>query len=994
MSKAVRVNRDLLRGAQTSAALVAVLVGSVLAVHTLPRARVPHLARYIYGDRGGVQGVVDRLPAALRADVWFVSGYGLVLLGFAWIFLVWAASASGRMVAVYVAAAVAITVIADLAKDGLLYLTVHHQDSTRLMAATSAAATIKWCALVLALGGIVAAAGIFLRAVAAWLRYLRARFSEDTNPKWWNHVLEELPGVQSPDPATPTVATDDSWIKAYNVPGANNVIAGRKGEPVQAICLSGGGVRSACVAMGAMQEFSKAPPVKAADIMGRFRDGADPQLIDAVDYVISVSGGGYSAGARLLAVQPSETISEEPLLSQRFEDGSVEFDHFRRGSSYIADSPGGLILALAEVLKNLVASMTILFIVPILLGWVSGYLLSRPDFSFAAFVPVPNPKVNDGFKHAHPDYLLSLTNHPASWWAVGFFALWAVLLATLAILVELFFWSPRSEAVKLWMQRIAVGSAVFALLVLTVVAGLPALMRLCSTLSLHAAHNQGAAAAAVSGVVGLNYLAAVSAMAWKKGSRLSRAGLTKLSWWRRLLPPGVFSLILVVVTLVVLAVAWLITLGSVAAGVFRYVTLDGLEGTHRHMPNWQFWLLGLALTALWISAVDITSVSLHPYYRHRLARTFAVRRIQISSGGWRAERYPRTAWTWLPEFGSVPAGGPRFVFAAAATVTGEGKPAPGLNAVSYVLSSDYIGSPELGWLKTPQLFREAPPRIKRDLTVMAAVAVSGAAFASAMGRSQKGFEKLLAVSGARLGTWLPNPNFVANLAGTEKGTCIDSADNKRPWPKSLPTIRGAGYYYRELFGFNYNDARLVQVTDGGHYENLGLVEALRRRSRLIFCIDGGGDTPPLLSGLADAMRLAKYELGVTITFDVFNDYKLGSVAPGSGKSFEINDALYRLNSRLSKRTVAIGKINYPAASGLPGAGRGRQGFLIFAKAVLCEGCPQWLLTYAASNNAFPHDPTSDQWFNEGQFAAYTELGRIMAQEALDCINFLIKENQL
>jgi hypothetical protein len=57
--------------------------------------------------------------------------------------------------------------------------------------------------------------------------------------------------------------------------------------------------------------------------------------------------------------------------------------------------------------------------------------------------------------------------------------------------------------------------------------------------------------------------------------------------------------------------------------------------------------------------------------------------------------------------------------------------------------------PELGWLKTPALFEEAPTRIKRDLTVVTAVAVSGAAFASAMGRHQKGFEKLLAVSGAQ-----------------------------------------------------------------------------------------------------------------------------------------------------------------------------------------------------------------------------------------------------
>jgi hypothetical protein len=335
----------------------------------------------------------------------------------------------------------------------------------------------------------------------------------------------------------------------------------------------------------------------------------------------------------------------------------------------------------------------------------------------------------------------------------------------------------------------------------------------------------------------------------------------------------------------------------------------------------------------------------------------------------------------LRDFGSVPAGGPKFIFAAAATISGKDKPAPGLNAVSYVISHDYIGGPELGWLQAPKLDQEAPPRIKRDLTVLTAVAASGAAFASAMGRHQKGFEKLLAVSGARLGTWLPNPNFVANLAGSEKGTCIDPKDNRRPWPKSLPTIRGAGYYYRELIGLNYPDARLVQVTDGGHYENLGLVEALRRRSRLIFCIDGGGDTPPLASGLADAMRLAEYELGVTIDFNYFAKFRLEEVTPGSGDKFETTNAFYSLNGRLAKRTFAVGLITYPSAA--PDLGEGpheREGILIFSKAVLCKEFPQWLLTYAASGDVFPHDPTSDQWFNEGQFAAYTQLGRIMGQQ--------------
>ena len=308
---------------------------------------------------------------------------------------------------------------------------------------------------------------------------------------------------------------------------------------------------------------------------------------------------------------------------------------------------------------------------------------------------------------------------------------------------------------------------------------------------------------------------------------------------------------------------------------------------------------------------------------------------------------------------------------AGPALSGDAKPAPGLNAVSYVLSADYIGGPELGWLDTKETIAISSSRIKRDLTVQAAVAISGAAFASAMGRMNKGFQSLPAVSGARLGTWLPNPAFVKNAK--------DNAGQPL-YPKALPSVRGAGYFYRELFGINRKQARLVQVTDGGHYENLGLVEALRRRCRLIYVIDGGGDTPPLLSGLSDAIRLARFELGVEIELDERGDYGAPNLAPGSAEQFATGHAFHSLNSRLTAGAVVRGVITYPVAAGL---GENNTGLLIVAKAVLWEELPDWVLTYGAggSGESFPNDKTSDQWFNEAQFAAYTEVGRRIAVKA-------------
>ncbi|MFE6922903.1 hypothetical protein ACFVAV_17880 [Nocardia sp. NPDC057663] len=278
-------------------------------------------------------------------------------------------------------------------------------------------------------------------------------------------------------------------------------------------------------------------------------------------------------------------------------------------------------------------------------------------------------------------------------------------------------------------------------------------------------------------------------------------------------------------------------------------------------------------------------------------------------------------------------------------------------------------------MKTNELCEAATERIKRDLTVQAAVAISGAAFASAMGRMTNGYQTLLAVSGARLGSWLPNPWFVEeSQKHAEEWT----------WPHGLQNIRGPySYLLRELLGINPKAGRLVQVTDGGHYENLGLVEALRRRCTLIYCIDATGDYGPTAETLAQALRLAEFALGVKITLpDPRGPYAPEDLAPGTGKGFEPETAFGALNARLTKGAVVVGEIEYPTASELDNHGEHLIGQLIVAKAVLWDQCGYWLRSYAAENPVFPHDSTSDQWFDEGQFAAYSELGRLIGAAAI------------
>ena len=72
----------------------------------------------------------------------------------------------------------------------------------------------------------------------------------------------------------------------------------------------------------------------------------------------------------------------------------------------------------------------------------------------------------------------------------------------------------------------------------------------------------------------------------------------------------------------------------------------------------------------------------------------------------------------------------------------------------------------------------------------------------------------------RLGYWLGNP------AGS-----MASA--------SSPTF-GLGYTLAELFGTTDSESAFVNLSDGGHFDNMGLYELVRRRCRYIVVRCGTG----------------------------------------------------------------------------------------------------------------------------------------------------------
>ncbi|ORW94389.1 hypothetical protein AWB92_11605 [Mycobacterium sp. IEC1808] len=911
--------------------------------------------------------VAQALSDALHFDHWVIPGYCLALITCAVVFRSLAFSEAGKRMSCYILAAAVVATVAHALEDALIYCVLHRTPGGSLsrlpdafwIYAPAAVATVKWCALIVAVTAVPAAVFAVIRAALSHRRMRRYRRQHDGR-NWWDDAL--------PDPAPEPEEGDveAAWRRAYYVPdddGPGGHDGGGSVPTPTALCLSGGGIRSACVAMGAMQQLA-GPRGAVADAW------PTTPALDDFDYVISVSGGGFSAGARVLGVQPEPTPGGGvggaiARLSERFSAGSVEFDSLRRRCDYLADSPLALLRALAEVFKNLLASLLILASSAVILGWLLGIFVNY--FPFRAVVPY-----REGISPANPIAhsrldIEALHARPVAAFAAIAIPVAAVILCVIGGLVCE--WASTSRGSTTWQNRfvwLGRRAALLALLVFGLSVAGPALMWLCLQRP-----DKGpiGAIGGIAAVVGLQYATTLLSMTSKKDSPVNP------SRWLKLVPSGVVRIALVVLTLGVLLVAWLLLLGVVASHVFNMEIQQAIDHPGRSRqpltsdPQWLY-LGGIMLLALFLGCFDVTSLSLHPFYRQRLAHTFAVRRL-----GGKAVEYEPSESTWLDQYGKAQTGGPKFVFAAAAAISdGDIRPAPGLNAVSFVMTADYVGGPALGWLKTAELRHASPPRIQRDLTVEAAMAVSGAAFASAMGRESKGIQSLLALSGARLGTWLPNPLFVRNAQ-------LKAADPS--FPKALPSVRGAGYFYRELLGINRFDARLVQVTDGGHYENLGLVEALRRRCRLIYCIDSSGDCPPLLSGLSEAIRLARFELGVEITMETGEPFGVENLAPGSGEQFSESNAFCSLNSRITRCAVARGRITYPDAAGIESE-EARTGWLIIAKAVLWRELPDWVLTYAAENGGaeFPHDNTSDQWFSEGQFAAYTEVGRSIAVSAM------------
>lgn len=240
-------------------------------------------------------------------------------------------------------------------------------------------------------------------------------------------------------------------------------------------------------------------------------------------------------------------------------------------------------------------------------------------------------------------------------------------------------------------------------------------------------------------------------------------------------------------------------------------------------------------------------------------------------------------------------------------------------------------------------------RLPRDLAgerdVAAWAATSGAAFASAMGRHSRGSTNaLLAAFNIDLGIWLPNPRLTDDPA------------------VRFPKVR-FGYLFKEILGWYDEADRYVFVADGGHWENLGLVELLRRRCATMVCIDASGDGVGGFGTLRQAVELASLELpGIVAAIDLTGLDRLtgdGTVLPPT--------------------TVTTLRVDYVG---------GHHGTIVYAKAQLAADLDVALRRYAKADPGFPNYSTANQFLGNEQFAQLVELGRSSGRRVVDSLDGL------
>jgi hypothetical protein len=455
---------------------------------------------------------------------------------------------------------------------------------------------------------------------------------------------------------------------------------------------------------------------------------------------------------------------------------------------------------------------------------------------------------------------------------------------------------------------------------------------------------------AASGVGILSGLAAV--MLGKSGDTGSgqeggkKDGSQPKTWSLRVAAPVFCVVILVLLAHLNAVLARAIT--GVATLLDVPPNLQRFQTTNVAGADWTvFFLLAVLLFLFGVGMgrfVNVNRFSLHGLYRNRLVRAYLgasnARRNPDPFTGFALDDNIKMRDLWSPPNAPEASRRPMHVVNTTLNLVRGSKLAwQERKAESFSITPFHCGNFHDGYRRSHEYGGPS------GITLGTALTISGAAANPNMGyHSSPPITFLLGILNGRLGAWLGNTNARGNSTFMHQGP---------RW-----AVRPL---FAELFGLTSSTTKYVQLSDGGHFDNLGLYEMVLRRCRLIVVSDAGRDPSIGFEDLGNAIRKIRIDFGVSIDFQE----RIRIVARAKDET-----GLY----------CAIGTINYQKVDGQQVS----PGTLIYLKPTLKgEGDPLPYDVVSYSNTPktdFPHESTADQWFDESQFESYRALGRHVLEQ--------------
>ncbi len=714
------------------------------------------------------------------------------------------------------------------------------------------------------------------------------------------------------------------------------------------IACSGGGIKSASFCIGALNALH--------------RRG----IYQRADSVYAVSGGGYAASAFALAASDSDNANP-------FGATSTELRTLRNRTNYLIASGRVKFNLYASVLFGMIHSLA-------LVACIGGLSLWFVAASLRGLHLKPPESV---------DWRI-----PAGW---DWYRLWAVpalglVLSTLWPLLARSLNQKSSvpaaqegvdnsthpaaadrSAGTSGLKDLPIGIVAWSIVWIVCVPGLVLLTIAVHDLRLHWDAITSILSAKVTAALGLSGLGAVLAL----------AGSTWKGLWRPRAPDSVWGTVITAfrkqvaprLALTILTFMGLFGAASVLDHAFSATITD--PSAHHWWGPASFWVPGssfaLIFVLMWLGG---NTSSMYPFYRERLQYAY----LDTPTG----VRDPR-----LSELDS---GGPKLHLLATANIEDVDLAPTGRHGLPFVFSRDAVGvtgfdtgnerfSP--GHTLGPETFAKFRANVidrrDRPVTLSQAMAVSAAAVAPLAGREagMRPYRLLFALLNVRLGVWLPSP-WWATAAATEENCALTRAQRWTAALERLVTHPKGGHLLEEALGEVSIYDPWLYVTDGGHFDNLGLVEALRdvitRRHRsdattpggaatgtsappdVVIVLDGSGDQEDRFPTMGRAMATARMDLNLDIRFDP--QLMIRGDAPLPEKVWTSADVFTGEDERVS----AVCRI-------------------IYLKCIMPRDVPWDLQTYAATHEGFPAQSSSLEIYDEFDFEAYRRLGEAVVAAA-------------